>query len=126
MKKLTMGLMTVGLIVAGTLLATGVASAYQGNPSVKGPNYTPERHEAMTKAFAANDYTAWASLMQGKGRATQVINKDNFAKFTEAHNLALEGKTDEAQKIRQELGLGLRNGTGNNGGGMGMHRNLNK
>jgi len=126
MKKVTLGLMTVGLIVAGTLLTAGVASAYQGNPSVKGPNYTPERHEAMTKAFENKDYTAWASLMQGKGRATQVINKDNFGKFVEAHNLALEGKTDEAQKIRQELGLGLRNGQGKNGGGMGIHRNMNK
>ena len=126
MKKITMGLMAAGLIIAGTLLTTGVASAYQGNPSVKGPNYTPERHNAMIKAFETNDYTAWANLMQGRGRATQVINKDNFVKFTEAHNLALQGKTDEARKIRQELGLGLHNGTGNNGGGMGMHRNLNK
>lgn len=126
MKKLTMGLMTVGLVVAGTLLTAGVASAYQGNPNVKGPNYTPERHEAMTKAFESKDYTAWASLMQGKGRATQVINKDNFGKFVEAHDLALQGKTEEAQKIRQELGLGLRGGAGRNGGGMGMHRNMAK
>jgi len=126
MKKITIGLVAVGLIVAGTLLTTGVASAYRGDPTVKGPNYTPERHEAMTKAFEANDYTAWSNLMQGRGRATQLVNKDNFGKFTKAHNLALQGKTDEAQKIRQELGLGLHNGTGNNGGGMGMHRNLNK
>jgi hypothetical protein len=126
MNKVTLGLITAGLIVAGALSTAGIASAYQGNPSVKGPNYTPERHEAMTKAFEAKDYDAWASLMQGKGRAAQVVNKDNFAKFAEAHNLALQGKTDEAQKIRQELGLGMHNGAGRQGGGMGMHRNLNK
>ena len=33
-----------------------------------------------------------------------------------------QGKTDEANKIRTELGLGLRNGSGN-GQGMGYGRN---
>jgi len=74
----------------------------------------------MTNAFNNKDYTAWKNLMQGKGRVTQVINQDNFGKFAEAHQLALQGKTDEAQKLRQELGLGLRNETGKTSGRMGM------
>jgi len=73
----------------------------------------------MTKAFEKNDYNAWKNLMQGKGRVTQVVNKDNFSKFAQAHKLALEGKTAEANKIRTELGLGLQNGSGR-GQGMGM------
>ena len=59
--------------------------------------------------------------MQGRGRVTQVVNKDNFAKFAQAHELAEQGKTDEANKIKAELGLGLRNGTGM-GQGMGYGR----
>ncbi len=120
MKKtaLVLGALVLGLGSMGLLAST--TSAYQGDPNIKGPNYSVERHEAMTNAFNNKDYTAWKNLMQGKGRVTQVINQDNFGKFAEAHQLSLQGKTDEAQKIRQELGLGLRNGTGKTSNGMGM------
>ncbi|MFA6421941.1 MAG: hypothetical protein WCV92_00855 [Candidatus Buchananbacteria bacterium] len=126
MKKITLGLGALALIAGIGALSAGSVLAYQGDPNIKGPNYTAERHEAMTKAFENKDYDAWKSLMQGKGRATQVINKDNFAKFAEAHQLALQGKTAEAQKIRQDLGLGLHNGSGRNAGGMGMGRGLGR
>jgi hypothetical protein len=120
MKKtaLVLGALVLGLGSIGLL--AGTTSAYQGDPNIKGPNYSIERHEAMIKAFNNKDYTAWKNLMQGKGRVTQVINQDNFGKFAEAHQLALQGKTDEAQKLRQELGLGLRNETGKTSGRMGM------
>ena len=49
-----------------------------------------------------------------------LINKDNFARFAEAHRLGEDGKYEEARNIRTELGLGSGNchGTGkyqNNG-----------
>lgn len=114
----------ISAVVAGGLLVyPKAAEAYRGDPSVKGPNYTAERHAAMEKAFETNDYNAWKSLMTGKGRVTQVVNKDNFAKFAQAHELAEQGKLTEAAKIRQELGLGLQNGSGQ---GMGMGRNRNR
>lgn len=95
--------------------------AYQGDPNTKGPNYSPERHEQMEKAFETNDYTAWKNLMNGRGRVTQVVNEGNFSKFAEAHQLAEQGKTEEAQKIRQDLDLG--NGSKNGQGkGMGMKK----
>jgi len=105
-------LIGISVLVLGGLTLAIPAQAYKGDPNVKGPNYSAERHEAMTKAFTNNDYNAWKNLMQGKGRVTQVINKNNFAKFAQAHKLALEGKTAEANKIRNELGLGLHNGSG--------------
>ncbi|KKP46781.1 MAG: hypothetical protein UR39_C0008G0013 [Candidatus Woesebacteria bacterium GW2011_GWA1_33_30] len=114
-------ILRLGALVVGTgILAITASStlAYRGDPNVKGPNYTAERHTAMLKAFENKDFNAWSNLMQGKGRVTQVVNKDNFAKFAEAHELSLNGKTDEAQKIRAELGLGLQNGAGK-GQGMG-------
>ncbi len=110
-KLLILGISTV-ILGSGLFLLPKDADAYRGDPNVKGPYYSEERHQEMEKAFDNNDYEAWKNLMQGKGRVTQVVNKDNFAKFAEAHNLAESGKTDEANKIRQELGLGLRNGTG--------------
>lgn len=116
-KKTILGLGALAIILGGAIVFANSSQAYKGDPNVKGPNYSEERHSAMEKAFENNDYAAWKSLMQGRGRVAQVINKDNFAKFAEAHKLALEGKTAEAQKIRTELGLGLKNG---NGGGRGM------
>lgn len=110
--SLLLGLMT--LIVAGAVITPQTTFAYKGDPNVKGPNYTQERHAAMEKAFDNNDYNAWKNLMQGKGRVVQVINAQNFAKFAQAHKLAEQGKTAEANKIRAELGLGLQNGSGQN------------
>ena len=117
----------LGVGVIALLLVAGVAtaSAYQGNYAQTGPNYSPDRHEAMEEAFAANDYNAWLDLMGGRGRVTQVINEDNFALFAEAHNLAEAGDTAGADAIRAELGLRTSSsgvtGQGNRGGrGQGM------
>jgi hypothetical protein len=117
--KLYSGLFAIA-IVAITIATTTSASAYRGDPSVKGPDYSVERHEAMTQAFETNDYEAWKELMNGKGRVTQVINADNFARFAEAHELAEEGKLEESKAIRAELGLGLRDGSGQ-GQGLGTN-----
>ena len=117
-------ILTIASLVLGTgVLLTSVSSAmaYRGDPNVQGPNYTAERHEAMTKAFEKNDYNAWKNLMQGKARVTQVVNEGNFSRFAQAHNLMLEGNKDEAGKIRAELGLGLNNGSGQ-GKGYGRNR----
>jgi len=121
MKKSLIALGIAALVVGGAVLLPQAVQAYKGDPSVKGPNYTVERHDAMEKAFTNNDYNAWKSLMTGRGRVTQVINAQNFARFAEAHRLAELGKTDEANKIRTELGLGLQNGSGQ-GQGMGYGR----
>ena len=120
-KTIIFGLTT--LILGGLVLAPKAVEAYRGDPSVKGPNYTEEHHQAMEKAFENKDYNAWKNLMQNRGRVTQVINQGNFAKFAQAHELAEQGKLVEANQIRQELGLGLQNGAGM---GMGMGRNRSR
>jgi len=122
-KNILLGLRTLALVlgISGAFISS--ADAYKGDPSIKDPNYSVERHTAMEKAFETNDYTAWKSLMQNNGRVTKVVNKDNFAKFAEAHKLAENGDLAGAQKIRQELGLGLKNGSGQsmkNGLGKGL------
>src|SRR3989338_4964402 len=123
MKKSTLGLGALALTLGVIGMSAGSVLAYQGDPAVKGPNYSVERHEAMEKAFENKDYNAWKNLMQNRGRVTQVVNEQNFAKFAEAHELMEQGKTVEAQKIRHELGLGLHNGSGK---GMGMGRSMNR
>ena len=121
MNKTSILLGLAALVVGGAIIAPQAALAYRGDPTVKGPNYTEERHTAMVKAFETKDYNAWKALMADKGRVTQVINEQNFARFAEAHDLALQGKTEEANKIKTELGLGLQNGSGKGQGkGQGM------
>ncbi len=97
-------------VLGGAMLASGVF-AQNGNANQYGPNYSPQRHAQMTQAFANNDYTAWKNLMGDKG-ATKVVTQENFSTFVEMHNLKISGKTDEAAKIRQELGLGNGQGRG--------------
>jgi hypothetical protein len=121
MSKTSILLGLTALVIGGAIFVPQTVLAYRGDPTAKGPNYTEERHTAMEKAFENNDYNAWKILMVGRGRATQVVNKDNFAKFAEAHKLTEQGKTAEANKISAELGLGLQNGSGM-GQGMGMGR----
>lgn len=112
MKNIRLGLGALALAVGVMGVSAGTALAYRGDPTVQGPYYSAERYEAMEKAFETNDYVAWKELMQNRGRVTQVITAENFAKFAQAHELMEEGKVAEAQKIRQELGLGLRDGSG--------------
>ena len=111
------------IFLGATALALGVAAvlpqtafAYKGDPAVMGSNYSPERHAAMTKAFATKDYNAWKALMASKGAARK-ITAENFDKFVTAHELALQGKLAEAKAIRDELGLGQGRGSG-----QGFHR----
>lgn len=115
-----LSLAVLGLALGAYVITPSTAFAYRGDPSVKGPNYTVERHDAMEKAFETGDYTAWKNLMAGKGRVTEVVTKENFATFAKAHELAESGKLEEAGVIRRSLGLGQMNGAGT---GMGMGRN---
>jgi hypothetical protein len=98
--------------IAGALALSQGALAYRGNPDQTGPNYSPERHEQMQKAFDGNDFNAWKEQMNGRGRVSQVVNEQNFSRFVEMRKLMLEKKYDEANQIRKELGLGQGNGQG--------------
>lgn len=107
--------------VVGAFTISQAALAYRGNPDQTGPNYSPERHAAMQKAFESSDYNAWKEQMNGRGRVTEVVNEQNFSRFAEMRKLMLEKKYDEANKIRAELGLGQGNERGN-GQGTGQGR----
>lgn len=126
MRKTLLGLGALAFVFGIVFISAGSALAYRGDPAVKGPNYSTERHAAMLKVFENKDYTAWKNLMQNRGNATKVITEANFAKFVEAHNLALQGKTAEAQKIRKEIGLGLKDGSGRDNGGMKLGKHFNR
>ncbi|EKE16217.1 MAG: hypothetical protein ACD_11C00026G0007 [uncultured bacterium] len=112
-KKKTYILATaLGVVAVAGGIMVSQAFAEETNPNFFGRNYSPERHESISKAIESNDYKAWKELMSGR-RMADVINENNFSKFTEMRKLRLEGKIEEANKIREELGLRAMNGTGN-------------
>lgn len=117
MRNKNVALVGLALAVVAVAGSYSMASAYRGDYTQKGPNYSPERHAIMEKAFQTNDYNLWKSQMNNGMGATRVINENNFAKFAEARRLALAGDYAQANKIRAELGLG--NGRGGNGYGAG-------
>jgi len=95
------------LATVGALLIPSAVAAYRGDSTQPGPNHSPDRYQAMTAAFTSNDYDAWRALMvNNRGRVTQLVNRDNFARFAEAHRLMNEGDVVAARQIRAELGLG--------------------
>ena len=107
----------VGIFAVSAIAYASSVSAYRGDANQKGPNYTSERHAQMEQIFEARDYNGWKNLMTGRGRVTDVINEGNFNRFAEMHQLQEDGKTAEANTIRQELGLNNGNGRGMMGGG---------
>jgi hypothetical protein len=124
--KTILGIGIMALVLGASGLIASNTEAYRGDPSVKGPDCSEERHTDMLKAFETKDYTAWKNLMEGKGRVTEVVNKDNFARFAEAHRVAQTGDIEGAKKIRQELGLGLGQGRGKNNPNENIERGLGR
>ncbi|EKD58347.1 MAG: hypothetical protein ACD_56C00146G0006 [uncultured bacterium] len=119
-KGIILGALSLAVVGMGVYSFSALAAPAQGQ---FGPNYTPERHEAMLKAFESNDYNAWKTQMGSRG-AARVVTEQNFERFSQMHELMLAGKTDEANKIRTELGLGQGGGRGQ--GSMGGQRGQNR
>lgn len=111
-----------GLSVVTLLASATSASAYRGDPSVQGPNYSPERHAAMQNAFAAgeNGYSNWLKLMENRAwRLKQVItNKKIFAEFAAAHQNGVEA----VNAFRAKYNLGVAGQGRHDGSGYGRNR----
>ncbi|MDA3839470.1 MAG: hypothetical protein PF572_00105 [Patescibacteria group bacterium] len=123
--KLTVGAAALVAIIATAGMAASTF-AYQGDPSVQGPNVDTATHEAMTAAFESGSYEAWKANKpnESKGRMMEVINDEaSFAKFAEIRELRLAGDTEGADALRVELGLGLHDGESR---GTGMKNSGNK
>ena len=112
-KNITKTLGSVALLGVFMLMSSS-AFAYQGDPDVKGPHYSKERHALMGEVFANHDYGVWKELVEGKPVAKMISSEEEFDLFVEAHELMLAGDRDAAKKIRAELGLSQREGIRNN------------
>lgn len=82
-----------------------------------------EHREAAHEAMEAGDYGAWKEATKNSPHASEVT-EEMFARMQEMHELREEGKYEESDKIREELGFperhagkhGKRHGGGNGSG----------
>lgn len=110
MKKTVLAIGFLALVF-GVLFASKTF-AYRGDPNVRGPNCTDYQYQAIQQAIQKKDYNTWKKLMGDRGIARKINNQKDFEKFIQMRNYMLQGKYDEAAKIRAELGLGQRAGKG--------------
>lgn len=117
MKKVNSTLLALGVFIA---LSSTHALAYRGDPSVKGPNYSTERHAKMLKLMDTTvdantlklNYAEWKKLMANKPVLQKIDTLEDFKLFLEMRKLKLQGKSNEAAKLREKLGLSLGMGHG--------------
>lgn len=118
--KIVLGMAALALGLVAVKSFTPVI-AYRGDATVKGPNYTEERHNINVAAFQKGDYDAWAANMAGRG-ATRFVNKSNFSEFAKAQVASQKGDNTLINAFRAKYGMGQGNGQGR-GQGMGRHAN---
>lgn len=120
--KIVLGMAAIALGLVAVKSFTPVL-AYRGDATVKGPNYTEERHNINVATFKNNDYKSWSANMAGRG-ATRFVNQSNFKEFAEAQLASQKGdnRLINAFRAKNGMGQGSKNGNGQ-GRGMGMHAN---
>lgn len=76
--------------------------------------------QKIDAAVSARDYDAWKAehdaFSQGKGGAK--VTRENFETYAKMREAQAAGRTEEAQVLRTELGMGQGKGAGK---GQGMH-----
>lgn len=102
----------IGVLALSLLVSVAFVAAHRGDSSVQGPNYSEDRHDAMTAAFASGDYDAWKALMDEngmRGHVLDVVTVENFDTFVAMHDAMIAGDDVKADSLRAELGLGQGN-----------------
>jgi hypothetical protein len=113
-------------LTAAGLITTNRVQAYQGDPTVQGPNHTEEMEQIITD----EDFESWKTAMLekkeehgGRMRVLEIIDtQEKFDQFTKAKQTE---DTNEAKEILENLGLGSKaqDGSGQrNGKGQGQSK----
>lgn len=108
--KIALGVaaLALGLVAVNSLTPV---FAYRGDATVKGPNYSEERHTTNMTAFEKGDYKAWSENMSGRG-VTRFVNEANFSEFAAAHLASIKGDSTKLNAFRAKYGMGMGNGQG--------------
>lgn len=101
MKK---NLVIASLATIISLAAVFSVSAWQGEKLSSSNNQ--EIKEELNQAMVHQDYNTWLELKTDRSPCEHgsQITEENFALFSQAHELLREGNTEEAQAIFEQLG----------------------
>ncbi len=118
MNKTTIALGVAALVLGAAALAPQSIFAYRGDASVKGPNHSEVREEAIENANLSAFKAACVT-----GRMCEVVDtQEELNVLKQMHEANEKGDVATAAQLRAKLGLGMRNGSGM-GQGMGRGRN---
>ncbi len=111
----------VGLISLGAVFSV---SAWQGEKMKRSFDFdqekiammeelrarVAEKRQSLGQAMAANDYSAWLELKTDRQACSEdLVTEENFALFSQAHQLLKDGQVAEARDIFISLGKDLPN-----------------
>ena len=99
MKKAILVSLTALAVIGGTLAIT---TAYADFKDKRGY----PRNGIMREIIEKEDYNRWREFYHGRGLRDRIKNEEDFKKFVLMHKLMWEGRYEEADKIREELGMG--------------------
>lgn len=89
----------VGLAALALIATAGLASA-------KFTLMDEESRDQLEEAVENKDYESWKSIIESAPRITDYIDsQEDFERYIEMKELMKDGNTEEAEAIREELGL---------------------
>ncbi|MFH0857428.1 MAG: hypothetical protein V1848_01640 [Candidatus Magasanikbacteria bacterium] len=120
-QKIALSVLGIGL----TLGAGGTAFAANTENAKKLRENFADKKAQMEEVFETDDFATWKShieerVSEQKRMAEEMLQnatEENFAKMKQVHTLMKDGKVDEANALREELGLPEM-------GGKGMHKGM--
>ena len=115
-------------IALSAIIATFGVTAFT-NAHFGGFGLDSEQRDALKTAVEEGDYNSWKEIHETLPKVADLITENNFDQYSEMHNLIQEGNFEEADAIREKLGLpekghgrsrgamqGMREGRGDRGG----------
>ncbi len=105
-----MAIALVAVCATGTAMAlaaddTADTNGVQNRQGMPDDMEKPEDMVAIDDAIDSGNYSAWFEAITSRPKVTDYINEDNFDRYVEMRKLMEEGNVDEANAIRDELGL---------------------
>jgi hypothetical protein len=105
-------------VVAGSILTVLAGTALGVSISQANAFWGQGKNQEVQEALELGDYNAFQEARKDVVcPMNKEISEEDFSKMQEMHTLRAEGKFEEAQALREELGLPDRGGKGMNGGG---------
>jgi len=104
-KKIILGSAVGVLIVPALMLSASYASADDKQTWKQQWQEKMEFRSEIKKAVESGDYNAWKELTQDRKIAEVIENEDDFGQLQQMHELRQDGQIDEANQIREQLGL---------------------